>query len=224
LLGATAMDRPEDVEPAKSGGRIYVALTNNDRRKSDQIDPMNPRPVNQWGHIIEMTAPDGDHTATSFRWEILVKCGDPRVADIGAMWNPATTENGWFACPDNVAIDHRGRLWTATDQGGAWKKASGTADGIYAVDTKGAARGTSKMFFRVPVGAEMCGPVFTPDDKALFCAIQHPSADGTEAWAPFGRKSTFADPATRWPDFKPDMPVRPSVVVVTKQDGGVIGS
>jgi secreted PhoX family phosphatase len=80
------------------------------------------------------------------------------------------------------------------------------------------------MFFRVPVGAEMCGPLFAPDDRTFFCAVQHPSTDGTQAWASFGRKSSFADPATRWPDFKPDMPVRPSVVVVTKQDGGIIGS
>jgi secreted PhoX family phosphatase len=224
LLGATAMDRPEDVQPMKTGNKIYIALTNNDKRKPGQVDAVNPRPVNQWGHIVEMAAPDGDHAASTFTWEILVKCGDPRVADIGAMWNPATTENGWFSCPDNFASDYQGRLWIATDQGAAWKKASGTADGIWAVDTQGAARGTSKMFFRVPVGAEMCGPLFAPDDRTFFCAVQHPSTDGTQAWASFGRKSSFADPATRWPDFKPDMPVRPSVVVVTKQDGGIIGS
>jgi secreted PhoX family phosphatase len=224
LLGATAMDRPEDVQPMKTGNKIYIALTNNDKRKPGQVDAVNPRPVNQWGHIVEMVAPDGDHAAATFTWEILVKCGDPRVADIGAMWNPATTENGWFSCPDNFASDYQGRLWIATDQGAAWKKASGTADGIWAVDTQGAARGTSKMFFRVPVGAEMCGPLFAPDDRTFFCAVQHPSTDGTQAWASFGRKSSFADPATRWPDFKADMPVRPSVVVVTKQDGGIIGS
>jgi secreted PhoX family phosphatase len=224
LLGATQMDRPEDVEPVKGGDKIYMALTNNDRRKPEQVDAVNPRPLNQWGHIVEMTAPDSDHTATTYSWEILVKCGDPAVADIGAMWNPATTENGWFACPDNVAMDHQGRLWVATDQGAAWNKASGTADGIFALDTKGAARGTSRMFFRVPAGAEMCGPLFTPDDRTMFCAVQHPSVDGVEAWDKFGRKSSFADTATRWPDFKPDMPVRPSVIVITKQDGGVIGS
>ena len=70
----------------------------------------------------------------------------------------------------------------------------------------------------------MCGPKFTPDGRALFVAVQHPAADGVKKYKPLARHSTFADPATRWPDFKPDMPPRPSVVVITQQDGGVIGS
>jgi secreted PhoX family phosphatase len=81
-----------------------------------------------------------------------------------------------------------------------------------------------KMFFRVPVGAEMCGPCFTPDGKTLFVAVQHPATDGAKDWPPFGRVSTFEDPATRWPDFQAGMPPRPSVVVITKDDGGVIGA
>lgn len=79
------------------------------------------------------------------------------------------------------------------------------------------------MFFRVPVGAEMCGPVFTPDDKTLFVAVQHPGADGAHHYEPFGRESTFDDPVTRWPDFEDGMPPRPSVVVITRRGGGPIG-
>ena len=79
------------------------------------------------------------------------------------------------------------------------------------------------MFFRSPVGAELCGPEFTPDDQSLFLAVQHPAADGTQHYKGFERNSTFEDPATRWPDFDPKMPVRPSVVVVTKKGGGSIG-
>ena len=224
LLGATPMDRPEDVEPSKVTDKVYVILTNNDKRTAEQIDAVNPRAKNEWGHIVELTAPGGDHAATGYEWNILIKGGDPAKPEIGALWNAATSANGWFACPDNCAVDSQGRLWVATDQGTAWEKASGTADGIWAVETAGAMRGTGKMFFRVPIGAEMCGPTFSPDSKTFFCAVQHPAVDGVDTFEPFGRKSTFADPATRWPDFEPDMPVRPAVVVVTKRDGGAIGS
>ena len=80
-------------------------------------------------------------------------------------------------------------------------------------------RGTSRHFYRVPLGAELCGPCFTPDDETLFVAIQHPG-EGDRPMQP----STFEDPVTRWPDFKPDMPPRPSIVVITKRGGGKIGT
>ncbi|MCG6860366.1 MAG: PhoX family phosphatase [Chromatiaceae bacterium] len=224
VLGATPMDRPEDVEPNPHNDRVYVMLTNNAKRTSDQVDAANPRAANIWGHVLELTPENGDHAATTFKWDILIKAGNPDSDGVAAMWNPATTQNGWFACPDNCAVDHQGRLWVATDQGKSWKKASGSADGIWALETDGKGRGTGKMFFRVPVGAEMCGPRFTPDDRTLFVAVQHPATDGTKDFPGFERASTFEDPATRWPDFDPTMPPRPSVVVITKDDGGVIGS
>ncbi|WNK21625.1 DUF839 domain-containing protein [Halomonas piscis] len=144
----------------------------------------------------------------------------PRWAPCGTR-PPARTAG--FAAPDNCAIDHRGRLWVATDQGSNWAT-TGTADGVWALETQGERRGTGKMFFRVPLGAEMCGPCFSPDDGALFVAVQHPAADGTEAYAGRkGRPSTFEDPATRWPDFQDGMPPRPSLVVITRRGGGAIG-
>jgi len=223
LLGATKMDRPEDIDANAATGKVYVMLTNNTRRKAEQVDAANPRAENAFGHIVEMVPGNGDHAGDAFTWDILVRCGDPSVAAVGALWNAATSANGWFASPDNCAIDAAGNLWVTTDQGEAWAK-SGTADGVWAVGTEGEARGLGKMFFRVPIGAEMCGPCFTPDGKTLFVAVQHPATDGAKDWDKFGRASTFEDPATRWPDFQAGMPPRPSVVAITKDDGGVIGA
>ena len=160
--------------------------------------------------------PDGgDHASTKFRWEILVKCGDPSIAAVGATFNPATTKDGWFGMPDNCVIDAAGRLWVATD--GNSPQPPAAADGVWAMETEGAARGTSKLFFRCPNGAELCGPAMTPDMTTLFVAIQHPGESEDPKCSPPSRT-----PSTRWPDFKPDMPPRPSVVAITKRGGGKI--
>jgi secreted PhoX family phosphatase len=189
-------------------------LTNNTRRKDDQVDAANPRANNAFGHIVEMMPEGGNHAATAFTWEVLVKCGDPSVAAVGATFSSETTKNGWFGMPDNCAIDSQGRLWISTDGNNA--KATGRADGLWALETEGEKRGTSKHFFRVPVGGELCGPFFTPNDESLFLAVQHPGE------AEEGATSTFENPITRWPDFKDGMPTRPSVLVITKQGGGKI--
>jgi len=219
LLGATKMDRPEDVEANPKTNKVYVMLTNNSRRKGDQVDAANPRADNRFGHIIEMMPEGGDHASIKFKWEILVKCGDPSIAAVGASFNPATTKDGWFGMPDNCAIDAMGRLWVATD-GNAPSK-TGRADGVWALETEGAARGTSKLFFRCPNGAELCGPEFTPDMETFFVALQHPGeADEDDPKAP---AATFENPSTRWPDFSAGMPPRPSIVAITKKGGGKIG-
>ena len=220
LLGATPMDRPEDAQP-RGDGTAYVMLTNNTRRKADDVNAANPRADSSFGHIIEIKEDGGNHAAVSGTWSILVKCGDPAIAEVGAQWNPETSADGWFGSPDNCAIDADGRLWVSTDQGSNWGK-TGKSDGLYAVETEGDGRGTSKLFFRCPVGGEMCGPYFTGDGETLFLAVQHPGTDGTKDLKGFERNSTFENPATRWPDFDPAMPPRPSIVVVTKQGGGKI--
>ncbi len=219
LLGATCMDRPEDVEASPATGKVYVVLTNNSRRKPKEINAANPCAANRFGHIIEMTVPDGDHAAARFTWEILVQCGDPSIATVGARFSPETTRDGWFGMPDNVAFDSAGRLWVATDGNTAAR--TGRTDGIWALETEGERRGTSKHFYSVPVGVEMCGPCFTPDDETLFVAVQHPGeADGSD---PKAAPASFEKPSTRWPDFDPAIPPRPAVVVITRRGGGKLG-
>jgi uncharacterized protein len=219
LLGATPMDRPEDVQPNPVNGRVYVMLTNNTRRKAEQVDAVNPRAENAHGQVAELIPPggagaDADHTADQFDWDFLLLAGDPKVEGSGAKYHPDT--EAWISSPDNVAFDSQGRIWISTDQGGAQAK-NNIPDGMYACDYEGDGRAYLKFFFACPIGAEMCGPEFTPDGRTLFVAVQHPAeADGYV--------SIYEKPSTRWPDFADTMPPRPSVVAITKDDDGEIGS
>lgn len=211
LLKATPMDRPEDIETNPVNGRVYVVLTNNGQRKPEQADRANPRGPNDHGHILEISPKDGDHGAGEGTWSIFLMGGKPGH-DAGARYHRATSDNGWLSCPDNIAFDSKGRIWIATDAGPG---AAGIADGVYAADTMGYGRALTRCFYQAPVGAEVCGPIFTPDDGTLFLAIQHPGESSG---------SSFDKPSTRWPDFKDGMPPRPSVVAITRKGGGPIGS
>ncbi len=213
LLGATPMDRPEDVETNPVTGRVYVMLTNNSSRT--MANATNPRPRNAHGHVVEIIPPGAgtarvEHASLEARWEIFLLAGKPGQ-DEGARYHRATSESGWLSCPDNCAFDNKGRIWIATD--GA-PGAAGVADGIYAADTMGGGRALTRLFYQAPVGAEVCGPLFTPDNTTLFLAIQHPGE---------GSGSSFDNPSTRWPDFRADMPPRPTVIAIVKKDGGAIG-
>jgi len=210
LLEATPMDRPEDVQPHQDSGRVWVMLTNNHLRKAQQVNVANPRANNTAGHIIEIIEPDRDFAATRSRWEILVQCGNPADRQAQSTWNQATSANGWFTSPDNGAIDPMGRLWVATDDG----QAAGAADGLWALETSGQGRGTGKAFFRAPMGAEVCGPQFSPDGKTLFVSVQHPGD---------GKQATFENPTTRWPDFDSQSPPSPSVVAIRQLNGKPVG-
>jgi secreted PhoX family phosphatase len=214
LLGATAMDRPEDMETNPVNGKVYIALTNNTRRTDRDKDAANPRANNRWGHIIELTEESGDHSATRFYWEIFILCGNPAEASHGtffAGYDPSQVSS--IACPDNITFDSKGNLWIATDgQPGVL----GKNDGIYAVPTDGTERGYVRQLVSGVKGAETASLVFNPDDTALFVSIQHPGEGGK--WT-----LNEADLVSKWPDGRG--PNKPGVVVVTKAEGSpVVGS
>ena len=175
VLGATRMDRPEDVQPNEINGHVYVILTRNTDRKPDDANAANPRADNAFGHIIEMTPPDGDHAADKFAWEMLVRCGDPALGAVGALWNPDTSVNGWFASPDNATVDNQGRLWISTDEA-EYCPRTGRSDGLYGwrLTASGEARRT---LLRCPIGAEICGPASRLTAKRCLspCSIQQPT-------------------------------------------------
>ena len=213
LLGATPMDRPEDVEAHPVTGHVYVVLTYNENRKPDQVNPANPRANNRFGHIVEIVPPlvNGrpDHAATECDWGFFLLGGNPKDPAHGARYGGPVGDNSWVAAPDNVAFDPKGRIWISTD---GQDDMAGFNDSLYAAQVSGPGRGVTRAFFNGPRGCELCGPAFTPDGRTLFLSVQHP-----------GDGSSFDKPSTRWPDFAEDMPPRSAVLAITRDDGGEIG-
>ncbi|MFG1883799.1 PhoX family protein [Micromonospora sp. NPDC049102] len=208
-VGATKMDRPEDVEPSLLTGKVYVALTNNtDRGKAGKAaaDEANPRNANKHGQILELVEDRNDNTAETFAWSLPIVCGDPT--------DPSTFFSGYdrtrvspISCPDNVAFDATGNLWISTDG-----NALGSNDGLFATAVEGPEKGHLKQFLTVPLGAETCGPFITGDNRSVFVAVQHPG-EITGA--------SVENPASNWPDGDY---AKPGVVVTWRLDGGPVGS
>ncbi len=207
-VGATKMDRPEDVEPNPGTGVVYVALTNNTDRGADGkagVDEANPRVGNKHGQVMELTEAKNDPAATTFGWNLFLVCGDPD--------DPSTYFAGFpkdqvspISCPDNVAFDEHGNLWISTD-GNALE----SNDGLFGLAVTGKQRGQVKQFLTVPIGAETCGPII--QRERVFVAVQHPGeVDG----------ATVETPVSTWPDGPGNL-ARPSVVIVHRQ-GRPIGS
>ena len=114
----------------------------------------------------------------------------------------------------------RAELWISTDQAKPGPRAAPTGSTRWKPKASGGGR---RSFSSVAPSAPNCAaPASRRTSETLFVAVQHPAADGTDRYKGFERASTFADPATRWPDFDPDMPPRPSVLVITKDGGGRI--
>ncbi|MFE5294812.1 PhoX family protein [Streptomyces sp. NPDC056632] len=207
-VGATKMDRPEDIEPSPRTGRVYVALTNNTNRgkgTNPAADEANPRNLNKHGQILELAEHWDDPAADGFAWRLFLVAGDPN--------DPATYFSGFpkekvspISCPDNVAFDPHGNLWISTDG-----NQLGSHDGLFGVATHGERRGELKQFLTVPRGAETCGPIV--QDRRVLVAVQHPGEiDG----------ASVEKPASVWPDG-PGRIVRPAVVSVWRTDGRDIG-
>jgi len=215
LLEPTTMDRPEDIEVNPVNKKVYMVMTKNDRRLAEgeaeaaeqpvnrEINAANPRPVNQDGHIIEVTEEGDDYAATTFNWDIFLLCGHP--SDETVKFGDEQFERSAvspISSPDNIVFDMDGNLWIATDGQPA---AIGANDGFFMVPVEGPDRGKVQQFFSSVPGSEVCGPEFTPDNTSLFLSIQHPGEGGS-----------YERPLSYWPDNK--VPTRPSVVVIQAKD------
>ncbi|MEO3873807.1 PhoX family phosphatase [Nonomuraea sp. B12E4] len=205
-VGATKMDRPEDMERNPVTGGVYVALTNNTDRTAAQIDEANPRAGNKHGHVLELVEKRNDAGERSFTWSLPLICGDPEDSSTYFAGYDKSQVSP-ISCPDNVTFDRDGNLWISTDG-----NELGSHDGLFVMPVRGKERGHLRQFLTVPVGAETCGPMVTEDQRSVFVAVQHPGeVDGASP----------EKPASRWPDG--DQP-RPAVAVVWHGEGSKIGS
>jgi len=202
LVGATPMDRPEEIKVNPKSGNVFAVFTNNVRRVN--TDAANPRAINRHGHILELIPPQQDHSSREYKWDVFILAGDVDSKIDHAHYHNNISSSGWFSSPDNCSFDESGNIWIATDG----FNRSGKADGIWVSAADGKHKALSKHFLRVPIGAEVCSPCFTPDFKTMFCSVQHP-----------GDHSSFEQPSTRWPDFNKSMPPRPSVIAVQHTQG-----
>ncbi len=244
LLGATPMDRPEDFEALIDDywvGRGVVLVNCTYNRNEEFYRPGNPRrgeaqtrhvqQANVGGHILRLDEHDNDCGATAFQWGVFALAGDPHAtsgfmlpgaiaADVSVTIKGAPTFSGdRFSCPDNLCFDTSDNVWIATD--GSYAVFADCNDCVMAAPVVAARPPVVKRFLVGPVGAEICGPTFSLDERAFLCAIQHPG-ENDKAGASIAelRWRHKQDPPSTWPDGK--WP-RSAVVVVTRTDGDTIG-
>jgi secreted PhoX family phosphatase len=217
LVGATKMDRPEWIDTFPRSLTTIATLTNNDRRgigTNAPTDAANPRPRNVYGHIITWTY-RRDWTEPTFRWDVFALGGDPEVPAHGS-----TIVGDKYGSPDGIYVAPSGRLWIQTDVSGSTLNAGDYAGfGNNQMLCADPATRETRRFLTGPNVCEVTGVFVTPDERTMFVGIQHPGE------APSGDNDP-ADPKrySSWPDGDTGGRPRSSLLVITKDDGGVIGS
>ena len=152
LLGATELNRPEDIEIDPITGSVLISLTNN-KPKGDFH-----------GSILKIEEENNKYDSLNFRASVYMAGGE---------------ENG-FSCPDNLAFDLSGNLWMTTDiSGGAmnkeeWPYMAFKNNSLFVIPRIGKDAGKIIRVANAPRDAEFTGPWFSPDGKTLFLSVQHP--------------------------------------------------
>jgi hypothetical protein len=207
---ATRMDRPEWIVVSPTDGQVYCTLTNNIKR-GDEGQPVggpNPRAKNQYGQILRWQETGSDAASMDFAWDLFVVAGNPGVhAGTPQGGSANINPQNMFNSPDGLGFDNAGRLWILTD-GDSTNAGDFAGMGNNQMLCADPVSGEIRRFMVGPVGCEVTGISFAPDQKALFVGIQHPGENGG---------STF-------PEHLPNGKPRSSVMVITREDGGVIGA
>ncbi len=248
-VSATKMDRPEWGAVNPLNGEFYLTLTNNSTRglTGPAVDAANPRTYedlkgtttqkgNVNGHIIRLRETGDDAAAVSFGWDVYV-FGAQADADAATVNLSALTADNDFSSPDGLWFDSRGVLWVQTDDGAytdvtncmmlaafPGRVGDGGEVNVGAQKTRlGKKPGDELRRFLVGVpGCEITGVDMTPDYKTMFVNIQHPGETGTLAKLQSTWPSTTSDDATvaGAPNTRP----RTATIVISRNDGGLIGA
>ena len=163
MVGATPLDRPEDIEIDPANGAVIVTLTNNKPRN------------NYFGSLLRLVEAGDDPEAMAFTWDTFL-AGGP--------------ESG-FACPDNLAFDPKGNLWMTTDISGSSinkdpYKPFGH-NGLFYIPMSGPDAGKPVQVASAPAEGELTGPWFAPDGRTLFLSVQHPGERTKDLNSPTSR-------------------------------------
>jgi uncharacterized protein len=217
-----------------------------------QVDAANPRAYvdvrsgtitqsgNVNGHIVRFK--DASPEATRFNWDVYL-FGAEAGSDATLVNLSGLTAENDFSSPDGLAFTRStGLCWIQTDDGaytdvtncmllasipgtlgdGAAKTLSYGTTSVTTRMGRKPTVDTLKRFYVGPYDCEVTGLCETPDGKTMFINIQHPG-DGTAA-------ADLADPAkytSQWPSnvgYGAGKRPRSATVVITKDDGGRIGS
>lgn len=150
LLGATPLDRPEDIEIDPITGDVFIALTNNQAKG------------NYHGSILKISESNLQYDGFSFDADVFLAGGE---------------ETG-FACPDNLMFDTKGNLWFTSDISGGDTSLPEYAaygnNGLFVVPRSGEQAGKVIQMASAPIDAEFTGPCLSDDQKTLFLSVQHP--------------------------------------------------
>ena len=204
LAGATPMDRPEWTAVAPDGS-VYCTLTNNKHRKDGgkfAFDAANPRETEEFDKDGNSKGNDNGHI---IRWHDSEKhTGTSFKWEIFLIAKNTQGTEDVFSDPDGIYADPDGRLFIETDGG----QKNGLNNQLLVADTL--TREVRRLFTGVP-GDEITGITMTPDRRTLFINSQHPGK---------------GDPKiSNFPAAPDGVTVpRDCTFVITRKDGGIIGS
>ncbi|MFZ4714272.1 MAG: PhoX family protein [Bacteriovoracaceae bacterium] len=169
LLGATPLDRPEDVEIDPITKNIFISLTDNKPKG------------NYFGSILKIEEVGGDHGSLRFKSSVFL-AGGPETG---------------FACPDNLCFDKKGNLWMTTDISGPemnqGKYESFKNNGLFFIPMSGVNAGKALQVASAPTDAELTGPCFSPDGKTLFLSVQHPGETSPDIFHVTSRWPSYSE-------------------------------